>query len=311
MSLDSKRILVVGGSGFLGSYVVNELGKLGAAVEAPASRQVNLLVFGADWIADYYTPIPDVVIHCAARMGGIGANRARPGLFFYENLMMGAQLIESCRIAKVPKVVLIGTVCSYPKFAQTPFREDDIFNGAPEETNGSYGQAKRMLIVQAQAYRQEYGMNAITLLPVNLYGPHDNFDLDTSHVIPALVRKITTAKARGVDSIEMWGDGTPTREFLYVEDAAKAVVLATEHYNEAAPVNIGTGKEISMKDLANLVAGLMGYDGHFFWNSTKPNGQPRRRLDVSRAKEKFGFEAETALIDGLQKTIDWWRSKNG
>jgi GDP-L-fucose synthase len=250
---------------------------------------------------------PDIVIHAAALAGGIGANRARPAEFFYTNLMMGVPLMHQAWKQGVKKFVALGTICSYPKFAPTPFREEDLWDGYPEETNAPYGLAKKMLLVQAQAYRQEYGFNAIFLLPVNLYGPRDNFDLETSHVIPALIRKFTEAKERGDHSVELWGDGSPTREFLYVEDAAEGVVLAAERYDDSEPVNLGSGREISIKNLAETIAKYTGYNGDFIWNTEKPNGQPRRLLDVSRAEKYFGFRAGASFEDGLRKTVDWFR----
>jgi GDP-L-fucose synthase len=253
---------------------------------------------------------PQVVIHLAARVGGIGANRAHPADFFYDNLLMGTQLLHESWQAGVSKFVAIGTVCSYPKFTPVPFREDDLWNGYPEETNAPYGLAKKMLLVQSQAYRQQYGFNSIFLLPVNLYGPGDNFDLDTSHVIPALVRKCLEAVERGEKEITLWGDGSPTREFLYVEDAAEGILLATEQYDESLPVNLGSGQEISIRDLAGKIARLTGFRGNFVWDPSKPNGQPRRALDTSRAWEKFGFRARVGLEEGLGRTIEWYRSRS-
>jgi GDP-L-fucose synthase len=247
-----------------------------------------------------------VIIHLAARVGGIGANRAHPAEFFYDNLMMGVQLMHESWQASVEKFVAIGTVCAYPKFTPVPFKEEDFWNGYPEETNAPYGLAKKMLLVQAQAYRQQYGFNAIYLLPVNLYGPRDNFDLETSHVIPALIRKCVEAKEQGESQIEVWGTGSPTREFLYVEDAAEGILLATERYNGAEPVNLGSGQEISIKELVALIARLTGFAGQITWDTTKPDGQPRRRLDTRRAEEYFGFKAQMPLEEGLRRTIDWY-----
>jgi GDP-L-fucose synthase len=248
----------------------------------------------------------NIVIHLAARVGGIGANRANPGKFFYDNAMMGIQLIEQGRLIDLEKLVALGTVCSYPKFAPVPFDEKTLWDGYPEETNAPYGLAKKMLLAQSQAYRTQYGFNSIFLVPVNLYGPRDNFDLETSHVIPALIRKCLEAKRRDLPEIVCWGDGTPTREFLYVEDCAEAILLATERYNGSEPVNIGTGKEISIKDLIELIAELTGYKGCITWDIEKPNGQPRRCLNIERAKELFGFTATTTLREGLRRTIDWY-----
>jgi GDP-L-fucose synthase len=249
----------------------------------------------------------DIIIHLAARVGGIGFNQKNPGTLFYDNIIMGAQLIEAARLAKVEKFVQIGTVCAYPKFTPPPFREEDLWNGYPEETNAPYGIAKKSLLVMAQAYRQQYGMNIIYLLPVNLYGPKDNFDLESSHVIPALIRKFVEATEKGQKEVEVWGTGQASREFLYVEDAAEAITLATEQYNKAEPVNLGTGKEIKIKDLVTLIARLTDFDGQIIWNTSKPDGQPRRCLDTSRAKLEFGFEAKTSFVEGLQKTIEWYR----
>jgi GDP-L-fucose synthase len=253
---------------------------------------------------------PDLLIHLAAQVGGIGANRANPGKFFYDNLMMGVQLIEEGRKYGLPKLVAAGTICAYPKFAPVPFREDDLWNGYPEETNAPYGLAKKMLLVQSQAYRDQYRFNSIILFPVNLYGPKDNFDLQTSHVIPAMIRKIDAALRSGADEVVLWGDGSPTREFLYVEDAAEGIVEAAEKYDSSEPVNLGSGREISIRDLATLIARLMDYRGRFVYDTSKPNGQPRRCLDVSRAAERFGWRARTPFEEGLKKTIEWWRSNS-
>ena len=249
----------------------------------------------------------DIIIHLAARVGGIGFNQKNPGTLFYDNIIMGAQLMEAARLAKVEKFVQIGTVCAYPKFTPPPFREEDLWNGYPEETNAPYGIAKKSLLVMAQAYRQQYGMNIIYLLPVNLYGPKDNFDLESSHVIPALIRKFVEATEKGEKEVEVWGTGQASREFLYVEDAAEAIILATEKYNKAEPVNLGTGKEITIKDLVTMIAQLTNFDGEIVWNTSKPDGQPRRCLDTSRAKKEFEFEAKTSFSEGLQKTIEWYR----
>ena len=251
----------------------------------------------------------DVIIHLAAHVGGIGANRLHPAEFFYDNLMMGVQLMHQAWKRGVEKFVAIGTVCAYPKFTPVPFREDDLWNGYPEETNAPYGLAKKMLLVQSQAYRQQYGFNSIFLLPVNLYGPRDNFDLESSHVIPALIRKCVEAQESGQKTIEVWGDGSPTREFLYVEDAAEAIVMAAENYNGSDPVNLGSGNEISIKDLANLIKKTTGYEGQLVWDASKPNGQPRRGLDTSRAEAYFGFKARTSFEVGLQKTVSWYRAQ--
>ena len=302
-----KRVTVTGGGGFLGSFIVKKLKARGAnEIFIPRKADYNL-VDPQDIGRMLEDASPDIVIHAAALAGGIGANRARPAEFFYTNLMMGVPLMHQAWKRGVKKFVALGTICSYPKFAPTPFREEDLWNGYPEETNAPYGLAKKMLLVQAQAYRQEYDFDAIFLLPVNLYGPRDNFDLETSHVIPALIRKFTEAQEQGDRQVELWGDGSPTREFLYVEDAAEGVVLAAERYDGAEPVNLGSGQEISIKNLAEKIARHTGYEGEFVWNTAKPNGQPRRLLDVSRAEEYFGFRAGTSFEDGLRKTVDWFR----
>ncbi|MDQ3300505.1 MAG: GDP-L-fucose synthase [Myxococcota bacterium] len=300
-----KRVLVTGGAGFFGSFVVDGLRARGANVFAPRSSEYNLVDREAcrRALADGK---PEIVFHLAARVGGIGANRDQPGTFLFENAMMGLQLLEECRLAGVPKTVIAGTICAYPKFAPVPFREEDLWNGYPEETNAPYGLAKKLLLVQSEAYRQQYGMNSIMLFPVNMYGPRDNFDLQTSHVIPAMIRKFVTAKAQGAETVELWGDGSPTREFIYAEDAAEGMILAAERYDSSEPVNLGTGDEISIKDLATLIAKATGYGGRFAWNTTQPNGQPRRRLEVSRARERFGFTAKTSFANGLQKTVAWY-----
>lgn len=304
-----KSVVVTGGAGFLGSYVVEKLHERGARrIVVPRSHQYDLRQLEAirQLLVDAQ---PDVVIHMAARVGGIGANRDHPAEFFYDNLMMGVQLLHESWRFGVQKFVTIGTVCAYPKYTPVPFKEDDLWNGYPEETNAPYGLAKKMLLVQGEAYRQQYGFNSIFLLPVNLYGPRDNFDLETSHVIPALIRKCIEATERGDDEIVVWGDGSPTREFIYAADAAEGILLASERYNDPAPVNIGSSYEISIRDLVTLIADLTGFRGRIVWDTTKPNGQPRRKLDVSRAWERFGFRAETTFADGLRATIAWYRSQ--
>lgn len=309
MELKGKRIVVTGGAGFLGQYVVQALRERGCKEIAVPRRSQYDLTREVD-VAQLYRDLrPEVVIHLAAAVGGIGANRANPGRFFYENLVMGAMLMEYSQRAGVEKFVGVGTVCAYPKFTSVPFREEDLWNGYPEETNAPYGLAKKMLLVQGQAYRQQYGFNAIHLLPANLYGPGDNFDLQTAHVIPALIRKCLEAVERGEAKIVCWGDGTPTREFLYVEDCAEAIVLAVERYDGADPVNIGAGFEISVKKLVELIAELSGFQGQILWDTSKPNGQPRRCLDTSRAWELFGFRAKTDFREGLLRTIQWYRKQ--
>lgn len=311
MELRDKRILVTGGAGFLGQHVVGALqGRGGRQVMVPRRRQYDLTQ-EAQVARLYANTQPQVVIHLAAVVGGIGANRTNPARFCYDNLVMGAMLMEYARRAGVEKFVGIGTICSYPKFTSVPFREEDLWNGYPEETNAPYGLAKKMLLVLGRACRQQYGFNAIHLLPVNLYGPGDNFDPESSHVIPALIRKCQEALERGEREIVCWGDGTPTREFLYVEDCAEAIVLATERYDGAEPVNIGAGFEISIKELVELIVNLTGFHGQIRWDTTKPNGQPRRCLDTQRAWRLFGFRAHTNFREGLRRTIQWYRKTHG
>jgi GDP-L-fucose synthase len=291
----------------LGSYVLEGLRQRGARnVLAPGSNEFDL-VQPEDVRRLLTTAKPEVVIHLAANVGGIGANQAHPAEFFHDNLMMGVQLLHESWKAGVEKFVAVGTVCSYPKFTPVPFREDDLWNGYPEETNAPYGLAKKMLLVQAQAYRSQYGFKAIYLIPVNLYGPRDNFDLASSHVVPALLRKFFEAKSAGATTVEVWGDGSPTREFLYVEDAAEGILLATERYDSPEPVNLGSGEEISIRDLAQRIARLVGFDGEIVWDTSRPNGQPRRALDTTRARREFGFTARTTLDQGLERTAAWYR----
>jgi GDP-L-fucose synthase len=304
-----QSVIVTGGAGFLGSYVVEKLRERGAgSVFVVRSKDYDLRREEA--VRRLFAEVKaTMVIHMAAVVGGIGANRAHPGQFFYDNLMMGASLMEQARQAGIAKFVAIGTICAYPKFTPIPFREADLWNGYPEETNAPYGLAKKMLLVQGQAYRQEYGFNSIYLLPVNLYGPGDNFDPASSHVIPALIKKCLDAVQQGSPAIEVWGDGSPTREFLYVRDAAEGIVLAAERYNGGEPVNLGSGYEISIRDLVALIAELTGFKGEIRYDPTKPNGQPRRQLDVSRARDWFGFQATTSFRDGLRETIEWYRAR--
>jgi GDP-L-fucose synthase len=304
--LTTKRITVTGGAGFLGAYVVTRLKESGCENIFVPKRSNYDLVNNEAVKKLYKDAAPDIVIHLAARVGGIGANEQNPGKFFYENLMMGVQMMEQGRLAGIEKFVAIGTICAYPKSAPIPFKEEDLWNGYPEETNAPYGLAKKMLLVQAQAYRQQYGFNTIYLLPVNLYGPGDNFDPKSSHVIPSLIKKCVDANRLGSKEIVVWGTGKPTREFIYVEDAAEAIVLATERYNKGEPVNIGSGIEISIKELVSLIAELTGFEGQVVWDTSKPDGQPRRRLDISRAEREFGFKAKTKFREGLRKTIDWY-----
>lgn len=308
MDLRDKRIIVTGGSGFLGSHVVEKLRAAGcSSVTVPRSADFDLVQPQA--VARLYEEArPDVVFHLAARVGGIGANQRNPGAYFHDNLLMGVNVLEQARNRGVGKIVLVGTICSYPKFASVPFKEDDLWMGYPEETNAPYGIAKKALIVMADAYRRQYGLNTICVLPVNLYGPRDNFDLESSHVIPAMIRKFSEAKNAGADEVVLWGDGSPTREFLFVEDCASALLLAAQRYDDSAPVNVGAGFEISIRDLAAQIADAVGYRGRIHWDVSRPNGQPRRMLDTTRAKLAFGFSATTSLATGLAHTLDWYRA---
>lgn len=306
---DNKEILLTGGAGFLGSYVVEQLESRGVSrdqIRIPRSRETDLRIWEncVDVVSDI-----DIVIHLAAKVGGIGFNQNNPATLFYDNAIMGIQLIEAARQADVSKFVTVGTVCAYPKFTPVPFSEDELWNGYPEETNAPYGLAKKMLLVQSQAYRQQYGFNAIYLLPVNLYGPGDNFDPASSHVIPALIKKFVDATRDGTDEVEVWGTGAASREFIYADDAARGIVLAAEQYNKPEPVNIGSGMEISIRDLVDLIVEATGYSGQVRWDATKPDGQPRRCLDTSRAEREFGFSAEMGFADGIRRTIEWYREK--
>lgn len=310
-----KRVIVTGGAGFLGSFVVEKLKSRGAQ-EVIVPRKVEYDLVQGDLVRKLYSdttkdgkPV-DVVIHLAAQVGGIGANLTHQAEYFYDNLMMGTQLLHEAYVAGVPKFVGIGTICAYPKFAPIPFKEEDLWNGYPEETNAPYGLAKKMMLVQSQVYRSQYGYNSIFLLPVNLYGPRDNFDLETSHVIPALIRKCVEAKMRGDDHIVAWGDGSPTREFLFVDDCAEGIVLAAERYNDSEPVNLGSSQEISIKELVETIVDVTAFDGDVVWDVNRPNGQPRRKLDVSRANDLFGFSASTPFAEGMDATVSWYTQKN-
>ena len=307
LSLQDKNILVTGGNGFLGKQVVNQLCQAGASIDrisTPRSRELDLCKWEN---CQQAVKQQDLVVHLAAHVGGIGLNREKPAELFYDNLMMGTQLIHAAYQEGVSKFVCVGTICAYPKFTPVPFKEDDLWNGYPEETNAPYGIAKKALLVQLEAYRQQYNFNGIYLLPVNLYGPEDNFATRSSHVIPALIRKVYEAQERGDRELLAWGDGSPTREFLYSTDAARGIVMATQSYDEAAPVNLGTNQEVRIKDLVETICELMGFEGEIVWQPDQPNGQPRRCLDTQRAKEKFGFVAETEFRQGLKNTIEWYR----
>jgi GDP-L-fucose synthase len=305
-SMEFKKVLVTGGAGFLGRRVVAELAGRGYQDIIIPRSNVCDLTEQASVRELVHSHKPDLVVHLAAVVGGIGANQENPGKYFYDNMMMGVMLIEECRLAKVKKVVVLGTICAYPKFTPVPFHEEDLWNGYPEETNAPYGLAKKMLLVQSQAYRKQYGMNSIYLLSVNLYGPEDNFDERTSHVIPALIKKCMDAKAQDASEIVLWGDGSPIREFLYVDDAARGIIDAAEKYNDSQPVNLGSGAAISVSELAAQIAKETEYTGKIIWDTSKPNGQLRRHIDTSRARELFGFESSTTLNDGLKKTIEWY-----
>ncbi len=306
----NKRVVVTGGAGFLGSYVLENLKKRGCeSIFIPKVENFDLRNL-IDIKEMYDMAHPDIVIHLAAVVGGIGANRENPGKFFYDNAIMGLQLIEQARLFGIQKFVCIGTICAYPKFTPVPFKEDDIWNGYPEETNAPYGLAKKMLLVQLQAYREQYGMNGIYLLPVNLYGPRDNFDPRSSHVIPALIKKCVDAQREGKENIEVWGTGEASREFIYADDAAEGIVLASEKFDKPEPVNIGAGFEIKIKELVQLIVKLTGFEGQIVWDSSKPDGQPRRMLDTSRAQDEFGFKAKTSFEEGLKNTIEWYRNQN-
>jgi GDP-L-fucose synthase len=308
MELAKKSILVTGGGGFLGSHLIAELRDRGCThIEAPRSSACDLR--DASAVRGLLERAhPEVIFHLAARVGGIGANESNPGSYFYDNMAMGINVLEEARLARVQKVVMVGTICSYPKFATVPFAEEALWLGYPEETNAPYGVAKKSLFVMAEAYRRQYGLNSVCLLPVNLYGPHDNFDLETSHVIPAIIRKFVDARAAGQRTVSLWGDGSPTREFLYVEDCASALAMAAERYDSSEPVNVGAGFEISIREVASMVAKITGFEGEIRWDTRRPNGQPRRMLDTTRARERFGFAAHTTLEDGLARTVAWYKA---
>lgn len=307
IDLKSKKILVTGGSGFLGSFVIDKLKERGVTdITIPRSSEHDLRAME---VCKEVVKGQDIIIHLAAHVGGIGLNREKPGELFYDNLMMGVQLMEAARQEGVEKFVAVGTICAYPKFTPVPFKEEDLWNGYPEETNAPYGLAKKMLLVQSEAYRQQYDFNSIFLLPVNLYGPRDNFDPASSHVIPALIKKVAEAKEAGEDFIEVWGDGTPTREFLYAEDAAEGIVLAAEKYDKSDAINLGTGFEISIKDLVETICKLMNFEGSIVFDTSKPNGQPRRCLDVTKAEQEFGFKSQVGFEEGLRETIDWYEKE--
>jgi GDP-L-fucose synthase len=308
--LAGKVVVVTGGAGFLGSFLVPMLEERGAEIVIPRRRDYDLTE-QADTRRLFIAAKPDIVIHLAAEVGGIGANRGNPGRFFYANMAMGLNMIEESRRSGLSKFVQVGTVCAYPKFTPVPFREEELWNGYPEETNAPYGIAKKSLLVMLQGYRDQYGLNGIYLLPVNLYGPRDNFDLESSHVIPALIRKFIAARDEGRDEVEVWGTGAASREFLYVEDAARAILMATEQYDGPEPVNIGAGREVTIRELIETIGKLTGYAGSIVWDTTKPDGQPRRMLETSRARDWFGFQADVELEDGLATTIAWWEREGG
>ena len=307
--LDEKRITITGGKGFLGKHLIHAFQNKGCRYITVADLPEYNLIRLEDVRRLYEETTPDIVVHLAAKVGGIGFNRENPGALFYENIMMGVQLIHEGYLHGIEKFIALGTICAYPKFTPVPFKEDELWNGYPEETNAPYGLAKKMMLVQSQAYRQQYGFNSIFLLPVNLYGPGDNFDPNSSHVIPALIKKCVDARMKGEATVEVWGTGKATREFFYVEDAARAIVEATEKYNKSEPVNIGAGFEISIHDLTELIVELTGYQGEIVWNHNQPDGQPRRMLDTARAYQEFGFRAQTDFREGLQKTIAWYEKK--
>lgn len=306
---NGKKVLVTGGSGFLGTHLREKLDELGAEIVSPSHADYDLV--NGDQVRQMYKDHADteVVIHLAAKVGGIGANREHPGSFMYDNLMMGVQLMHEAYKAKIPKFVALGTVCAYPKHTPVPFKEDDLWNGYPEETNAPYGLAKKMMLVQSEGYREEYGFNSIFLLPVNLYGPGDNFDPSSSHVIPALIKKCVDATDNGDNEIVVWGTGKASREFLFVDDVVEGILLASEKYDKSDPVNLGSSYEVTIKDLVDIIVAATGFTGEIVWDSTKPDGQPRRKLDVSRAEQEFGFKSTTTFEDGLKKTIDWYREQ--